>query len=81
MSKNPNILEHCVRESLEQYLADLGEGGTPHDMWEMVMRCVEKPVLEVALQHAQGNQSRAAEYLGMTRNTLRKKLLAHQLLD
>jgi Fis family transcriptional regulator len=49
-------------------------------MWDMVMRCVEKPLLEITLQHAQGNQSRAASMLGITRNTLRKKLLDHQLL-
>ena len=50
-----------------------------HDMWDMVMRCVERPVLEVALERSGGNQSRASEMLGITRNTLRKKLLAHNI--
>jgi len=78
MSHN-NVLQDCVRASLERYLEDLGEA-EPRDMWDMVMRCVERPVLEVAMERAAGNQSRASEMLGITRNTLRKKLLAHQLL-
>jgi len=77
MSKN-EVLEDCVRASLARYFEDLGDS-EPHDMWEMVMRCVERPVLEVAMARSGGNQSRAAEMLGMTRNTLRKKLIAHNL--
>jgi Fis family transcriptional regulator len=43
------------------------------------VNCVEKPVLQIALERAGGNQSKAAEMLGITRSTLRKKLLAHGL--
>jgi Fis family transcriptional regulator len=71
-------LEECVRASLERYFKDLGDS-EPHDMWEMVMRCVERPVLEVVLERSGGNQTRAAEMLGITRNTLRKKLLAYNI--
>ncbi|MCV4820794.1 hypothetical protein OFM15_32435 [Escherichia coli] len=46
----------------------------------MLLRIVEKPLLEVVMQHAEGNQSRAAEWLGINRNTLRRKLLDHKLL-
>ena len=77
MSKQ-EVLEDCVRASLDRYFEDLGDS-EPRDMWDMVMRCVERPVLEAAMTRANGNQSRAAEMLGMTRNTLRKKLLAHNL--
>jgi DNA-binding protein Fis len=77
MSKK-DVLEECVRASLERYFKDLGDA-EPHDMWEMVMRCVERPVLEVVLERSGGNQTRAAEMLGMTRNTLRKKLLAYNI--
>jgi DNA-binding protein Fis len=73
-------LDECVRQNLERYLADLG-GMQPHNMWQMVIHHVEKPLLKVAMQHAKGNQSRAALALGITRNTLRKKLLEHQLID
>jgi Fis family transcriptional regulator len=77
MSK-PNILEQSVRDQLERYLADLGES-EPRDMLAMVVNCVERPVLQIALEQAGGNQSKAAEMLGITRRTLRKKLLAHNL--
>ncbi|HEY0295884.1 MAG TPA: helix-turn-helix domain-containing protein [Bordetella sp.] len=77
MSKQ-SVLEECVRASLARYFEDL-DGAEPHDMWDMVMRCVERPVLEVAMERAGGNQSRASEMLGITRNTLRKKLLAHNI--
>lgn len=73
-----NPLEQSVRDRLERYFADLGES-EPHDMLAMVINCVERPVLQVALEKSHGNQSRAAEMLGITRSTLRKKLLAHNL--
>ena len=46
----------------------------------MVLQVVEKPLLDVVMQHAEGNQSRAAEWLGINRNTLRRKLLEHKLI-
>lgn len=73
-----NPLEQCVRESLERYFSDLGDS-EPHDILAMVIRYVERPVLEIALEKANGNQSRAAEMLGITRSTLRKKLQAHDI--
>ena len=71
-------IEDCVRESLETYFKDL-RGAQPHDVYEMVMRVVEKPMLDVVMKHADGNQSRAAEWLGINRNTLRRKLTDHKL--
>ncbi|MFZ9254477.1 MAG: helix-turn-helix domain-containing protein, partial [Hylemonella sp.] len=47
---------------------------------DMVVRIAERPLLEVVMQHADQNQSRAAMWLGLNRNTLRKKLLEHKLL-
>ena len=72
-------LEECVRTSLESYFTDLG-GSEPDRMYDMMVRVVEKPLLEVVMQHADQNQSRAAEWLGLNRNTLRKKLVEHKLL-
>ena len=77
MSKNH--IEACVRESLEAYFRDL-RGIEPDGLYEMVTRVVEKPLLDVVMHHAGQNQSRAAEWLGMNRNTLRKKLVEHQLI-
>ena len=76
---NVNIQE-CVRTSLEGYLHDLGES-EPNDMYTMLVIAVERPLLEVVMLHADNNQSRAAQWLGLNRNTLRKKLLEHKLID
>ena len=46
----------------------------------MLVRVVEKPLLEVVMSHADNNQSCAAEWLGLNHNTLRKKLIEHKLL-
>jgi Fis family transcriptional regulator len=72
-------LEECVRTSLEGYFTDLG-GTEPDRMYDMMVRVVEKPLLEVVMQHAEQNQSRAAAWLGLNRNTLRKKLVEHKLI-
>lgn len=75
---NQNI-EQCVRESLQGYFRDL-DGEAPNGMYDMLLRLVERPLLEVVMSQAENNQSRAAEWLGLNRNTLRKKLVEHQLL-
>ena len=72
-------IEECVRDNLEAYFRDL-RGTEPGALYDMVVRAVEKPLLDVVMQPAGHNQSRAAEWLGMNRNTLRKKLVEHKLL-
>ena len=72
-------IEECVRTSLEGYFKDLN-GTEPDGMYDMMVRVVEKPLLEVVMQQADQNQSRAAQWLGLNRNTLRKKLVEHKLL-
>ena len=72
-------LQACVRHSLETYLNDL-QGQEPGGMYDMLLRVIEKPLLELVMQHTRGNQSKAAQWLGINRNTLRKLLLQHGLL-
>jgi Fis family transcriptional regulator, factor for inversion stimulation protein len=72
-------IEEIVRSSLEVYFRDL-RGTEPDGLHDMMVRIVEKPLLEVVMNHAGHNQSKAAEWLGLNRNTLRKKLLEHKLL-
>ena len=72
-------LDECVRASLEAYLRDL-DGLEPHGMHDMLVRAVEKPLLEMVMVTSDNNQSKAAKWLGLNRNTLRKKLLEHQLI-
>ena len=72
-------IEDCIRATLDQYFKDL-RGAEPHGVHEMIIAAVEKPMLDVVMQHAAGNQSKAAEWLGINRNTLRRKLLDHKLI-
>jgi Fis family transcriptional regulator len=72
-------IEECVRETLDQYFKDL-HGTEPHSLHDMVMATVEKPLLDVVMRQADGNQSKAADWLGINRNTLRRKLLEHRLI-
>jgi Fis family transcriptional regulator len=72
-------IEECIRSTLESYFKDL-RGTEPSEMYDMIIRVVEKPMLEVVMEHAEQNQSKAAEWLGINRNTLRRKLLAHKLV-
>ena len=69
-----------MRASLEAYFADLA-GSEPHGLYDMMIGVVEKPLLEAVMVQANQNQSRAAQWLGLNRNTLRKKLIQHRLLD
>ena len=77
MSKK-NIQE-CIKDNLEGYFQDL-RGAEPHAVYDMVVNAVERPMLEVVLLRAEGHQSKAADWLGINRNTLRRKLLEHKLI-
>jgi Fis family transcriptional regulator len=72
-------IDACIRASLGAYFDDL-RGVEPHGVQQMILDAVEKPMLEVVMARAGGNQSRAAEWLGINRNTLRRKLAEHKLL-
>lgn len=69
----------CVTGALEKYFRDL-DGEKPVAIYDMVIRSVEKPMLEMVLKQTGGNQTLAADMLGINRNTLRKKLTEHKLL-
>ena len=73
-----NELTSTVRKVMRQYFKDL-DGEKASGIYDMVVLAVEKPMLEVVMFQAHGNQTRAAELLGMNRNTLRKKLQQHGL--
>ena len=78
MSKKSNI-QDCIKDNLEGYFQDL-RGAEPHAVYDMVVNAVERPMLEVVMLRAEGNQSKAADWLGINRNTLRRKLLEHKLI-
>ena len=72
-------LSSTIHSALTQYLNDL-DGENPGNIYDLVIQQVEAPLLEIIMSHVDGNQSKAAEYLGLNRGTLRKKLKIHQLL-
>ncbi|MBL8333773.1 MAG: Fis family transcriptional regulator [Rubrivivax sp.] len=72
-------IDDCIRASLERYFDDL-RGTEPSDVHAMIIAAVERPMLDVVMRRAEGNQSKAADWLGINRNTLRRKLLDHKLI-
>jgi Fis family transcriptional regulator, factor for inversion stimulation protein len=72
-----NDMARHVRKTLKEYFKDLDGEEPCCGMYNMVINCVEKPLLEMVLEHAGGNQTRAAEMLDINRNTLRKKMQQH----
>ena len=74
---NENDMARYVRRAVKDYFRDLDGEEPCCGMFNMVMNCVEKPLIEIVLEHVGGNQTRAAEMLGINRNTLRKKMIEH----
>ncbi len=68
----------CIDAALERYFQDL-DGDQPADLYRIVLQEVEQPLLKTVLDYTRGNQSRAAEILGINRSTLRKKLETYSL--
>jgi Fis family transcriptional regulator len=74
---NENEMARYVRKAIKEYFKDLDGEEPCCEMYDMVINCVEKPLLEMVLEQAGGNQTRASEMLGINRNTLRKKMQEH----
>ena len=72
-------IEESVRRNVQEYFKNL-DGTAPAGVYDMLIRAVEKPLLEVVIAQAGHNQSKAADWLGLNRNTLRKKLGEHGML-
>ena len=66
-------LRQNVQAAIRRYLEDMGQS-QPECLYRTLMSEVEPPLIEEVLRYTQGNQSRTAKILGMTRNTLRAKL-------
>jgi Fis family transcriptional regulator len=66
-------LRSHAEQALDSYFASVN-GHAPGHLYDLVMREVEEPLFRAVLGYASGNQSRAADILGINRGTLRKKL-------
>jgi Fis family transcriptional regulator len=71
-------LSNDIDTLLDQYFTDLS-GENPNGVYDMVIQSVEKPLLLYIMNLSEGNQSKAADILGLNRNTLRKKLKQHKI--
>ena len=78
VSPRGETIEQCILRSLNEYFDNL-DGAKPHALHEMVLQAVERPLVKFAIERTHGNQSAAAELLGINRNTLRKKLTEYRL--
>ncbi len=71
-------LREAVQVALETYFKNL-DGDHPCELYQMVLSEIEPPLLQTVMNYTCGNQSKAAEMLGMNRSTLRKKLAQYGL--
>lgn len=69
-------LHLSVRYALDQYFTSL-DGGEAHNLYEMLIAEVERPLIEAVMLQAGQNQCKAAQWLGISRNTLRKLLVKY----
>jgi Fis family transcriptional regulator, factor for inversion stimulation protein len=72
------LLSNLTDECLNSYFETLN-GHKPGDLYQLVIGEVEKPLFRAVLTYTRGNQSEAAEILGINRGTLRKKLKDYKL--
>lgn len=72
-------LRNCVEAALDRYFAQL-DGHSTTDVYALVLREIEVPLLIAVMRHAGNNQCAAAQLLGLNRGTLRKKLKQYNLL-
>ena len=71
-------IRRSVTSAIELYLGDM-DGYEVNDLYHVVLSEVEPAILDVVMNHVEGNQSQAAEMLGISRATLRKKLKLYGL--
>jgi len=71
-------LRDATARAVRRYLSDLN-GTQCQDLYALMLRQVERPLLEEALFHCSGNLTRTADLLGINRATLRKKLSEHEI--
>ncbi|MCL1078798.1 DNA-binding transcriptional regulator Fis [Parashewanella spongiae] len=69
----PQLLRDAVKRAVSNFFSQL-DGQDATEVYEMVLSEVEAPLLDIIMQHTRGNQTRAANMLGINRGTLRKKL-------
>ena len=72
-------LGSLVEEKLTHYFHMNGDISKGSNLYQYVMKEVEKSLLKLVLRETQGNQVKASEVLGINRNTLRKKMQLYKI--
>jgi Fis family transcriptional regulator len=75
-----NTLKQAVKDTLRNYFTNIGSE-QPVDFYSILLEEIERPLLEVLINHTHYNQVRMAQILGISRGTLRKKLKQYGMLD
>ena len=80
MDKNSSnkLLKEFGRQTMKEYFTKL-DGHPVDKVYDLVIGEVEKPLLEETIKYCNGNQSRAAVLLGISRGTLRKKMKLYNI--
>lgn len=78
LAQAPAPLAHAVHESMSDYFRALN-GHAPADLYNIILAQIEPPLLKATLAYCRGNQSKAADVLGLNRATLRKKLSLYKI--
>jgi two-component system, NtrC family, nitrogen regulation response regulator GlnG len=73
-TETAETLEQAVAQHLARYFVQFGSELPPAGLYDRILAEVERPLLAATLNAVRGNQLRAADLLGINRNTLRKKL-------
>ncbi len=66
-------IEEWLSKKLKRYISKL-DGSKKGDLRNLIIRCIEEPLIKIVLDETEGNQVKAANILGINRNTLRKKV-------
>lgn len=72
------FLEKWLDKSIRQYVGEMDEKNNGH-LHQLIMGGIEKPLVEIVLKETGGNQTQAANILGINRNTLRKKIVEYKI--
>ena len=73
-----NFLEEWLDRSVQKYVGAMDKANSGH-LHELVMGGIEKPLVQLVLKETKGNQTKAANILGINRNTLRKKIVEYKI--
>ncbi|MFQ3333723.1 MAG: DNA-binding protein Fis [Woeseiaceae bacterium] len=77
-SMDTKLLRVQTKNALKIYFESLN-GHRPGDLYNLVLGQVEEPLFQAVMKYTNGNQSQAAEILGINRGTLRKKLKTYSI--